>query len=146
MRGPRGWRRHGMSASAAGMAAGVDDSLAQGLLEDHLGEVIETMPASPRPAATQILSENQAAGTDALGGISVGLSPNGRLLVTDNQSGIGLWDVALCVGTGVGRWSGFLWDRFRKLRTEVCSLAGCNLTRSEWRQAAPGIPYQEPCG
>ena len=101
------------------------------------------------------------------------VSPDGRLLVTNDQSSVRLWDVAtsqplgqalknelvealaycpsgqaVTVGTpnGPDLRSSFLWGTLAKLRIEVCNLTGGDLTPAEWKQAAPGnSSHQQPC-
>lgn len=42
-------------------------------------------------------------------------------------------------------WQGFLWDDFADLRTMVCGLVWGKLTKAEWRQIVPGLPYRTTC-
>jgi hypothetical protein len=42
-------------------------------------------------------------------------------------------------------WTGFRWLSFAALKREVCGLVGHGLSRAEWAQYAPAIPYQDSC-
>ncbi|MDX6719671.1 MAG: hypothetical protein QOJ63_1925, partial [Solirubrobacteraceae bacterium] len=45
----------------------------------------------------------------------------------------------------VRMWNGILWPSVGKLRTTVCDVILTGLSRSEWAQYAPGIPYRRSC-
>jgi WD40 repeat protein/energy-coupling factor transporter ATP-binding protein EcfA2 len=55
---------------------------------------------------------------------------------------------ALAFLGGGGRielWKGILWADLPELHDEVCGLVGGGLTRTEWIDYAPGIPYSAVC-
>jgi WD40 repeat protein len=62
---------------------------------------------------------------------SVAFSRDGRTLVS--------------VGSGVLLWKGLFWRDREDLRKQVCSLAGGEMTPTEWHDAAAGIPYHATC-
>jgi WD40 repeat protein len=78
-------------------------------------------PEAPRPLATLTGS------ADAV--LTLGWSPDGRTLAASGlDSVIRMWD------TDPGR-----------VASEICAVAGTPLTRAEWRQYVPDLPYQPPC-
>ena len=48
-------------------------------------------------------------------------------------------------GGRVELWKGILWADLPELHDEVCGLVGGRLTRTEWVDYAPGIPYRAVC-
>jgi hypothetical protein len=42
-------------------------------------------------------------------------------------------------------WQDLLWSDLGDLETRVCALVAGGLTRTEWSEFAPGIPYQPVC-
>jgi hypothetical protein len=42
-------------------------------------------------------------------------------------------------------WEGILWRDLADLEERVCNLVVGNLTRSEWAELVPGIPYRTAC-
>jgi WD40 repeat protein len=42
-------------------------------------------------------------------------------------------------------WRGVLWSSSTELRDKVCKLVGEGLTRTEWADYVPGVPYQATC-
>jgi WD40 repeat protein len=59
---------------------------------------------------------------------------NDSLLTIDGDDVVHIWDPIL--------WSADL----ESLRRRVCALVTRSLTRAEWRQLAPDLPYQKTCG
>ena len=105
---------------------------------------------------------------------SLAFTPDGRVLIAGGASGIELIDPAAtrAIGTllrGEGFevkqiaaspdgtlfasahgpqlrvWRHILWQDRNELQREICSLVGSGLSRSEWTQLAPGVPYRALC-
>jgi WD40 repeat protein len=64
---------------------------------------------------------------------ALAISPDGRSLAAAGDYPIRLWD-------------GILWRNSDDLRNDVCGLVVTGLSRNEWAQYAPGIPYRATCG
>jgi len=107
--------------------------------------------------------------------IAVAVSPDGRTLVSGGQDGtVRLWDVPthqqlgqpLRMSTWVTdvafspdgravaaadqwgnlrRWDGILWRSRAGLERTVCRLVVGDLTRDEWEELVPGLPYRRTC-
>jgi WD40 repeat protein len=69
-------------------------------------------------------------------------APESVRTVAFNPSGTTL---ALLVEGGIRLWRGILWTDLRELRAKVCGLVGEGLTRTEWSDIVPGIPYSPVC-
>jgi WD40 repeat protein len=64
---------------------------------------------------------------------SIAFSPNqDRLASGDDDGVLRLWRLAH-------------WRDYRDLRQQVCSLVAGNLTKHEWKELAPSVPFQTPC-
>jgi WD40 repeat protein len=63
--------------------------------------------------------------------------------VVFNQTGNAL--AFLDGGGAIRLWRGVLWHDLPELRNEVCGLVGEGLTRNEWTDYVPGIPYKMIC-
>jgi WD40 repeat protein len=66
----------------------------------------------------------------------VSFSPDGRMLATSSQ-----WDPRLIMGTGITLWDVGSAD----WATQLCQIAGRDLTRAEWATYVPGSAYQQIC-
>jgi WD40 repeat protein len=65
---------------------------------------------------------------------SVAFSDDGRLLVSGSKdSTVRVWEAVTVPPS------------FAQLRQDVCSFLGAGLSRAEWRQYAPDIPFQQTC-
>lgn len=65
---------------------------------------------------------------------SVAYSSDGSLIISGSQDGT------------VRLWQGIkLPTSFAELRAKVCSFTGAGLSRAEWSEYAPNIPYQQTC-
>jgi hypothetical protein len=42
-------------------------------------------------------------------------------------------------------WSGMLWRNLADLQAKVCRLVVGHVTRAQWEEVAPGIPYHATC-
>jgi len=67
-----------------------------------------------------------------LRGLTLAFSPDGRTL-------------AIARGSEAVLWEGILWRDLTDLKAQVCSLVVGNLTKAEWQEFAPGLPYRTSC-
>src|SRR5262249_23139618 len=66
---------------------------------------------------------------------SVAFTPDGQLLVSGSADHtVRVWQAAVTVP-----------PRFAQLRNEVCSFLGAGLSKAEWSEYAPDIPYEQTC-
>jgi WD40 repeat protein len=96
-----------------------------GGLEEAGGEVRLWDPATGEPVGSPLTEAPVSVRT-------VAFNPSGTTL-------------GLLVEGRIRLWRGILWTDLRELRANVCGLVGEGLTRTEWGDVVPGIPYNPVC-